>query len=95
MATKKTILKRLLCLKFLATVWVVEGDFSIRGSVNLLILTTMPCIPTISDENRDEVGSFPSWKSVLSTADNIRRTLQDVNLGCDDAPFVLPSEVDR
>ena len=31
--------------------------------------------------------------SVLSTADNIRRTLQDVNLGCDDAPFVLPSEV--
>ncbi|RID78167.1 hypothetical protein BRARA_A01018 [Brassica rapa] len=28
-------------------------------------------------------------------ADNIRRALQDVNLGCDDTPFVLPSEVVR
>ncbi|CAG7887032.1 unnamed protein product, partial [Brassica rapa] len=92
---KKAIRQRLLFLKILATVWMVDGDFSSRWSVNSLRLTTMPCIPTISTENRDEVGSFPIWKGDFPMADNIRRALQDVNLGCDDTPFVLPSEVVR
>lgn len=28
-------------------------------------------------------------------AENLRRSIQDINLGCDDAPFVLPREVVR
>ncbi|KAL0845571.1 hypothetical protein Bca101_018817 [Brassica carinata] len=95
MATKKAILKWLFSLEILATVWVVEGDYSSRGLVILPVLTTMPCISMISTRNRDEVGLIPLWISNFLMADNIRRALQDINLGCDEAPFVLPPGVVR